>query len=74
MLDNTVILYSTGCPKCAVLKQKLEKAHIQYAENTDLAEMQKIGLKAAPALVTDDGLLGFGDAVRWISGKFQKEQ
>ena len=34
-----VILYSTGCPKCRVLKTKLDKKNINYIENNDVEEM-----------------------------------
>ena len=62
-----IILYSTGCPKCAVLKKKLEKAHIAYRESTDIAEMRSIGLLSAPALMVGDDLLLFDDAVAWVN-------
>lgn len=36
-----IILYSTGCPKCNVLKKKLDAAGIEYAVVTDMDEIQK---------------------------------
>jgi len=64
-----IILYSTGCPKCAVLKKKLDKAQINYKENTDVSEMRSIGLLSAPALMVGDDLLLFDDAIAWVNSQ-----
>ena len=32
---NKIILYSTGCPSCNVLKKKLAAKGIQFEENND---------------------------------------
>ena len=31
-----IILYSTGCPKCKILKKKLEDKNIDYVESDDI--------------------------------------
>lgn len=45
-------LYSTGCPKCNILKLKLDAADIAYEEITDLDEINKVAtehsIKSAP--------------------------
>ena len=45
-----VILYSTNCPKCKVLKQKLSEAKIDFIEFTDVEEMIKMGISHVPIL------------------------
>ena len=65
-MEHRIVFYSTGCPKCGVLKKKLDQAHIVYVEEHDMEEMLAIGLKAAPALMVGDKLLNFSDAVRWV--------
>lgn len=65
-MNQSVVLYSTGCPKCNVMKMKLNKANIPFVENTNVDEMISIGLKSAPALKVDDELMTFVDAVKWI--------
>jgi glutaredoxin-related protein len=65
-MNQSVVLYSTGCPKCNVMKMKLNKANIPFVENTNVDEMISIGLKSAPALKVDDELMTFADAVKWI--------
>ena len=70
-MDKNVILYSTGCPKCAVLKKKLEMNHIPFTLNMDVEEMERLGMLSAPALGVDGELLDFGEAIRWADS--QKE-
>lgn len=62
-----VILYSTNCPRCKVLKTKLEQKKIQYEECTDIEEMLKLNIKMAPMLQVDQSLLDFSYAVKWIN-------
>lgn len=38
---KSITLYSTGCPKCNILKRKLDAANIEYAVVTDENEVQK---------------------------------
>lgn len=62
-------LYSTYCPRCRVLKEKLDSKNIHYELNTNTQEMISLGLVNAPALQLEDGtLLDFGQAVKWIGG------
>lgn len=68
MAEN-IVLYSTGCPKCKVLKMKLAQKNIEYVENTDVEQMQELGLKSAPALMVGDELLDFGHAVTWVNNQ-----
>lgn len=68
-----VILYSTGCPKCSVLKRKLEKAGIAFSESHDIEEMRSLGMMSAPALLVGDELMLFSDAVRWVDSHGRKE-
>ena len=64
-----MILYSSStCPKCKVLKMKLDKAGFSYVANENVEEMQKLGIKTLPYLQLDDGtLLDFGAAVKYTN-------
>ena len=68
-MDQRVVLYSTGCPKCAVLKKKLDKAGIVYVEVTDTDEMIAVGLKSAPALMVGAELMDYVAAVKWANSR-----
>lgn len=62
-----VVLYSTGCPKCGVLKKKLDERGIQYQENSTVEEMLKLGITSVPVLSIDGKMMDFACAVKWIN-------
>lgn len=64
---NKMILYSTGCPKCNVLKAKLKQKNVDYVENNNVDEMQKIGITTVPMLMINSDLLDFVEAVEYIN-------
>lgn len=66
---NDIILYSTGCPKCEVLKKKLAEKNIRYTEDNDVNKMTDLGITQVPVLQTEDALLDFQNAVKWINGQ-----
>lgn len=61
------ILYSTSCPKCEVLKKKMDEKMIQYQENTSVEEMCALGLTHVPILSINGVYLDFLDAVKWVN-------
>lgn len=61
-----VILYSTHCPKCNVLKSKLDEKGIAYTENTNTKEMVAKGFREAPVLEVDGTIYKFKEAVDWV--------
>ena len=63
-----IILYSTGCPKCNVLKKKMEMKGIGYEESGNMEFLIERGIKQAPILSIDGELLEFGEANKWING------
>lgn len=66
-MNDIYILYSTGCPKCEVLKKKLAEKGVQYTENNSVDEMLKLGIAAVPVLNVDNRLLDFKEAVDWVN-------
>ena len=62
-----IILYTTGCPRCKVLKQKLDNAGLAYETKTDVDEMLDLGIVFAPALKVDEEILDFSKAVTWLN-------
>lgn len=61
-----ITFYTTHCPKCSVLKKKLDLAKINYNINDNVEEMIDLGLKSAPALKVEDKILNFTEAIEWI--------
>lgn len=66
-LMDHIILYSTGCPKCEVLKKKIEKSGIPYTENQSVDDMLALGITQAPVLSVNGALMPFRQAVEWIN-------
>lgn len=64
-----VKLYSTHCPQCNTLEIKLDRAGIEYEICDDVELMKARGFKAAPMLETDDGVLNFAQAIKWVNSK-----
>lgn len=63
----SIILYSTGCPKCKVLKSKLEDKGIEFVENDSVEEMTELGITQVPVLSVCGALLDFKKAVTWVN-------
>lgn len=68
MTDN-VILYSTGCPKCKVLKMKMDAKGIQYTENNSVDEMLELGIKSAPTLSVNGQMMDYMSALTYVKEK-----
>ena len=62
-----VKLYSTGCPKCKIIKTKLDKANIKYEIISDMNIMLNKGFKSVPMLEVDNKVLNFNEIVSWLS-------
>ena len=67
-----VVLYSTGCPKCIVLKEKMDSGAIAYTENSSREEMLSLGIKQVPILSVDGELLDFAQANEWVNQHLTK--
>lgn len=72
-MNSEVIFYTTGCPKCAVLKKKMDQKQLSYRTVSSMDEMLAAGLKAAPALRVNGELLDYATAVNWVNG-FENEK
>lgn len=62
-----VTLYSTGCPKCQVLKKKLDSAGIEYDIDSNIEKMLDMGISVVPVLDVDGDMLPFKQAADWIN-------
>lgn len=62
-----IILYSTGCPQCNVLKKKLSDKNLIFQIDENLEEMKSLGFKSAPMLKVDDKILNYKEAFKWLN-------
>lgn len=72
-VDKTMIptLYTTGCPKCKVLKKKLEDAKIEYIIEESIESIMEVcntlGVTTVPILeVEENKYLDFTEAIKWV--------
>jgi glutaredoxin len=61
-----VILHTNNCPKCKILKSKLDEREIVYTINTDVILMQLKGFTSAPMLEVNEKTMNYLEAVNWI--------
>ena len=64
-----VILYEHGCPKCKILKMKLDQKNVVYETVNDMDIMKAKGFKEAPKLEVDGVVMGFKEAADWLKGQ-----
>lgn len=64
-----VTLFSTNCPKCRVLEQKLNAANITFEISNDIQEVIDKGFMSAPVLKVDDTYYDFKQGVDWINNE-----
>ena len=64
-----VILYQHGCPKCKVLKMKLDQKGIEYENITDVETMKAKGFTEAPKLEVGGVVMSFKQALEWLKGQ-----
>lgn len=63
-----ITVYSKpGCPKCRVLKLKLDKKNLAYEECQDVEKMTAMGLKSLPVMDVDGERFTFENAVKYIN-------
>lgn len=68
-----MILYTTPtCPKCKVVKMKLDQAGLEYTVNQDIDAMQALGISSVPVLQHEGSLLAFNDIIKFIKEKESK--
>ena len=69
-----MILHTTEtCPRCKVVKIKLEQAGMTAEINQDISKMEALGIQQVPMLELDDGsLLDFGKIIAYIAEESKK--
>ena len=64
--EQYVVLYEHGCPRCKVLKSKLDQKGIKYEDISDVEVMKSKGFQEAPKLDVNGVVMDFKEAVKWI--------
>lgn len=66
-MQGKIILYSTGCPRCSVLKKKLIQKEVPFVENNNEQQMLDKGFTEVPMLEVNGVCLGFTEANKWVN-------
>ena len=61
-----VTLYSTGCPQCRVLEQKLKDAGVEFCISDNIDKIIDMGFMTAPVLEVDDKFMNLQAAFQWV--------
>lgn len=69
-----MVLYGNDCPKCKVLKIKLEKENLNFSESKDAELLEELGFKSYPVLKVGDEFMNFADAFKWINDRGNKNE
>lgn len=77
-----IIFYTTNCPRCQVLKKKMDSLGIEYELQDDIEEMMLWGVQTVPTLRIEEELfdssslttlLDFSQAVKWLK-EYEKNE
>ena len=63
-------MLTTHCPRCIVLKKKLDAKNIQYEEITDEKVIESYGVDLVPALVIGEEVLDYNASVMWVNSYY----
>ena len=55
------------CPRCKVLKKKLELSGLEFEECMDIDKMLAMGMKSSPMMEVDGQLLTFEEAIKYVN-------
>ena len=69
MKAQQIILYSNHCPKCEILKKKLDSKNIAYTLFDNIDEMIKKGFDSMPRLQIENDILDFSTAISWVNNQ-----
>ena len=63
-----VVLYTINCPKCTVLKDKLDTLKIKYHIISDVQQLREKGIVQLPMLEVNGELINFSEALKLLKG------
>lgn len=64
-----ITLYTTHCPRCKVLKAKLDSENIDYEVVEGEEAIREKGFVTTPLLEVDGKVMEFSEAIKWANRK-----
>lgn len=65
-MEDKIVLYSTGCPRCKILKKKLDDCGTKYTLVEDVELMISKRIMSAPMIEVNGETMDFAKAMMWI--------
>lgn len=59
-------LYSNNCPRCKILKEKLDSKHLSYDVCSDVDKMISLGFTHTPVLEVEGKFLNFSESLKYL--------
>lgn len=66
-MENNYVLYTTHCPKCNVLYNKLKNKNVPFQESEDIDKLIDMGYMNAPMLFDGEKYYSFEEAVKLVN-------
>lgn len=63
---ESIKLYSTGCPKCIALEQRLKAKKIVVEKISNIDQIKARGISSVPVLDVNGNLMNFSEAMKWV--------
>ena len=61
------IFTTSHCPRCQLLKTKLDQLNIPYEVFDDEEKMMDMGIQSVPMMSVDGRLMDFADALKYLN-------
>lgn len=65
-MDDKIVLYTTGCPKCRTLEAAMKRKEMQYETCGDVNKMIELGFMEAPILQIGEKMLPYNEAMKYV--------
>ena len=65
-MGRQIILYSTGCTRCKLVKQMLDVHHVEYTEITDRQIIEEKDFDSVPVLEADGKCMEYSELLTWL--------
>lgn len=64
---ESIVMYSTGCPRCQVLRKKLAKLPYTVTIIEGEEGIEALGKTSAPILSVGNQIMEYGEAIKWAN-------
>jgi glutaredoxin len=61
------IFTTETCPKCRILKKKLEDKGLEYTEVTDEEKLRQMDILSVPVMTVDGERMDFAEAIKYVN-------